>query len=97
MLNSFYVVFTIKLFAWEIMFTLVTKRSNSILSCSTRRCGFATLNRQLSQLPGQQQTPPLSHQQTNNQDTYWKKIPQWKDISTDEFLSYRWQVSLTQI
>ena len=28
-----------------------------------------------------------------DEDPYWQNISRWKDISSDEFLSYRWQVS----
>jgi len=24
---------------------------------------------------------------------YWQKIPLWKDVNEDEFLSYQWQVN----
>ena len=31
--------------------------------------------------------------QTANQDRYWRKIPQWRNMSIEDFLSYKWQVA----
>ena len=36
--------------------------------------------------------PPDLQQQPAKRDPYWQKIPQWKDTSIADFLSYRWQV-----
>ena len=29
-----------------------------------------------------------------NRDEFWRKVPLWRDVSTKEFLSYSWSVSL---
>ncbi|KJZ76983.1 hypothetical protein HIM_03860 [Hirsutella minnesotensis 3608] len=29
------------------------------------------------------------------QDAYWRKIPKWKDVASDKFLSHKWQMSNT--
>ncbi|KAF1836867.1 kama family protein [Decorospora gaudefroyi] len=31
----------------------------------------------------------------SDQKPYWEKVPQWKDVSNDEFISYRWQLHNT--
>lgn len=48
------------------------------------RRGLATHNETL--LPAEIQG------QIANQDRYWQKIPQWRNTSTEDFLSYNWQV-----
>ncbi|ERS95520.1 hypothetical protein HMPREF1624_08036 [Sporothrix schenckii ATCC 58251] len=32
---------------------------------------------------------------TPSRDQFWRKIPVWKDVSTDEFLSYKWGIKNT--
>jgi len=31
---------------------------------------------------------------TKHQEPYWQKIPRWKNVDKEDFLSYKWQVSL---
>lgn len=31
---------------------------------------------------------------TKHQQLYWQKIPRWKNVDKEDFLSYKWQVSL---
>jgi lysine 2,3-aminomutase len=33
--------------------------------------------------------------QIRNQEPYWQKIPKWQNVSTDQFLSHKWQMSNT--
>lgn len=32
------------------------------------------------------------HSNLSLETRYWDNIPSWKDVSKDEFMSYRWQV-----
>ncbi|CAG8980421.1 hypothetical protein HYALB_00003986 [Hymenoscyphus albidus] len=76
------------------MFSLVFKRLNRIHYHSTPQRGLATLNGKLSQSAiGEHQIPAVQSQEASNQDLYWRKIPQWKNIGIKEFLSYRWQAN----
>ncbi|KAK9417185.1 hypothetical protein SUNI508_08989 [Seiridium unicorne] len=34
--------------------------------------------------------PPLPAQKEPAQDEFWRKIPMWKDVSTDQFMSWFW-------
>ncbi|KAK5654966.1 hypothetical protein OQA88_6724 [Cercophora sp. LCS_1] len=38
---------------------------------------------------------PVSGANTEDRDEFWRKVPVWKDVSAEQFLSYHWGVSNT--
>ncbi|KAK0612993.1 hypothetical protein B0T17DRAFT_511350 [Bombardia bombarda] len=38
---------------------------------------------------------PVLAEVTKNRDEFWRKVPVWKDVSANDFLSYRWSVANT--
>lgn len=38
---------------------------------------------------------PVAPALPQNRDEFWRKVPLWENVSTEDFLSYRWGVSLS--
>lgn len=45
-------------------------------------------------MPPDSSSPPLlwSEPRRDTEIDFWRKIPQWKDVSSDQFLSWQWGI-----
>jgi hypothetical protein len=71
----------------------IQQKSVNMFSATVAARSLALRSRPLRVSLSLQHSQPQSTSTSSGTDNYWQQIKPWKDVSAEEFMSYRWQVS----
>jgi hypothetical protein len=71
----------------------IQQKSVNMFSATVAARSLALRSRPLRISLSLQHSQPQSTSTSSGTDNYWQQIKPWKDVSAEEFMSYRWQVS----